>query len=337
MPEKIAPYRSRGEKVISLFMHLWVYGDSHSLSDLANTLDCSKQTVLRLISDIRKSFGVDIEESSVGNRNYYRMKRMDRGTPLLSISEAELRVLQMCKSFTEHLLGKDLVDEATKALMKQEATLSGEKKLSPPRFASYCPGRIDYTPHQDSIRTIIDASENLKVCRVKYQAVMGKPKTFYVKPLKLFSYRDTLYLHAQKAKAPGEKYRTPDFDPLLAIHRIKKIEMTETPFELPKSYDFEKIFEREFGLMKDDSFEVEVEFKGWAAQYVSERIWSPDQEIKKVGKNRIRITFRSASEEEVISWILSFGADARVISPSWLLKTFTENTRGLFDIYNSGA
>ena len=39
------------------------------------------------------------------------------------------------------------------------------------------------------------------------------------------------------------------------------------------------MFKQNFGVIKEDAFEVEVEFTGWAAKYVSERIWSPDQKI----------------------------------------------------------
>ena len=34
--------------------------------------------------------------------------------------------------------------------------------------------------------------------------------------------------------------------------------------------------------MKDDCFEVVVEFTGWAALHVAERTWSPDQKIKRL-------------------------------------------------------
>jgi len=84
----------------------------------------------------------------------------------------------------------------------------------------------------------------------------------------------------------------PEFDPLLAIHRLKKVEIADRtiPFEVPKKYDFEKAFNQTFGIIKDKSFQVEAEFTGWAAVYVSERIWSPDQVIEKVGE-KIKIRF----------------------------------------------
>ncbi len=81
------------------------------------------------------------------------------------------------------------------------------------------------------------------------------------------------------ARTPGKPYREPEFDPLLAIHRMKKVELTDRMFKFPTDYDFEKTFNKNFGIIKEDSFEVELEFTGWAARYVTERIWSPDQKV----------------------------------------------------------
>ncbi len=95
--------------------------------------------------------------------------------------------------------------------------------------------------------------------------------------------------------------------------------MTDRPFEFPGKYDFDKAFTREFGLIKGDNFKVEVEFDGWAAEFVSERTYSQDQKIVKKGKGKIRLSFTASSEPETISWILSFGEEARVIKPKWLV------------------
>ncbi len=54
MPAKRDPYKSYGEKLIGLFVRLLFSGESHSLTELAKMLECSKQTVLRLIDNIRK-------------------------------------------------------------------------------------------------------------------------------------------------------------------------------------------------------------------------------------------------------------------------------------------
>ena len=283
MPEKLNDHRSYGEKLISLFARLLFTGESYSLTELSRSLDCSKQSVIRLVSDIQMAYGVDIEENLVGNRKYYRMIKRGQKTPLIPLTESELTALQMCKTFTEHLLGDQFYREATQALEKNLPLATCSGGLPSRHFASFSTGTIDYTPHQGNIRILIEAMNAMNICRITYQAIMQiRAKTYHIMPLKIFTYRNTMYLHARMARQPGKKYWEPDFDPLLAIHRLKKVEMTDRGFEYPKDYNFEKVFNKFFGIIKDEPFKVDMEFTGWAALHVAERNWSPDQVITKI-------------------------------------------------------
>ena len=335
MAEKRNIYRSYGEKLISLFVKLLFSGESYSLTELSRMLGCSKQTVLRLVNDIRMAYKVDIDERMEGNRKYFQIKRPATVPVTYSLTEMELNILEMCRDFTAHLLGNKLFEEATQALLKSRTLLSEKREKSSRIFGSFRPGTIDYTPHHDTICTIIEGMEAKKVCRINYQAIMEKKgKIFYIKPLKLFSHNDTVYLHARMAKYPGKRYQEPDYDPLLAVHRIKKVEMTDRDYEFPGDYDFEKTFNRNFGITKEGSFEVEVEFTGWAAMFVSERIWSPDQKITKKGKRKIMLTFNASSESELISRLLFFGEEARLIKPEWLVEEVTTKVKQMNALYS---
>jgi len=324
MPEKFDLYKSYGEKLIGLFVRLLFSGERHSLTELAQMLDCSKQTVLRLIDNIRKSYGVNIEETKEGNRSYYRIRKPVSSLKNIPLTEAELHSLLICKSFTQHLIGKKLYEEATQAIFKSKAALGDGQQIGECHFTAFRPGTIDYTSKHQIIHTLIDAMEKQRVCKITYQAIEAPyPKIFHIKPLKLFSYHDAVYLHAQKAKEPGKPYRVPKYDPLLAVHRMKSIEMTDIKFH-PEKFDFEKTFNQHFGVIKEDVFEVEVAFTGWSAAYVSERIWRPDQEIIKKGKDKIILKFTASSKPELLGWLLSFGEQATLLKPEWLVKELKE-------------
>ena len=334
MAEKLDIYRSYGQKLVSLFARMLFTGASYSLTELSKLLGCSKQSVIRLVNDIRMAYGVDIEENIRGNRKFYRLVKQGKATPVIPLTESELTALQMCKTFTEHLLGDQFYHEATRALEKNLSLTSGTGGLPSRNFASFCTGTIDYTPHQETIRILIEAMNTSKVCQITYQAIMQKKaKTYHVKPLKIFAYRDTMYLHARLGREPGKSYREPDFDPLLAIHRLKKVEITDRGFEYPADYNFENVFDKNFGFMKDDCFEVEVEFTGWAAQYVTERTWSPDQKISRIDDEKIRIIFSASSDVELIAWILSFGDEAKVKEPEWVAEEVLEKSKKTVSLY----
>jgi predicted DNA-binding transcriptional regulator YafY len=281
------------------------------------------------------AYGVDIEESVENRRKYYQLKRRVGVDPTLNLTESEISVLHMCRAFTEHLLGRELFDEAAQALLKSQAHLPEKQRVDSRHFASFIPGSIDYTGHHQTIRRLIKAMDEKKICKITYKRIMAdRAKTFYIKPLKVFSQKDTIYLHARMARYLGKPYKEPDFDPLLAIHRIKNLELTERSFEFPKDYDFEKFFNQNFGVIKEEAFKVEVEFTGYATEYVAERIWSPDQKLIKKKDGTVKLKFSASSEPELISWVLSFGDEAKVVKPSWLIDRIKQNVISIQSEYS---
>ena len=325
MPQKQDTYRSYGEKIISLFVRLLFTREEYSLTRLAELLHCSKQTVLRLLDDLQRSHRVDLEERWSGNRKFVKLRRPE-GQPLpRTLSEMEFNLLLMCRDFTAHLLGEELFQEATRALEKSQALLAGDGGRSERHFAVFRPGTIDYTPHQATIKTLIQAMEERRILKLEYKP-LGEPrsKTRYVKPLKIFSHRETMYLHARLARDPGKRGPAPDREPLLAVHRIEAAALTDRRYDFPKDYDFEAAFNRHFGLIKKDVFEVEAEFYGDAATYAAERTWSPDQRLRWLDPQTLRIVFTASSEWEVLAWILSYSEGARLLRPEPLAERLRE-------------
>jgi predicted DNA-binding transcriptional regulator YafY len=334
MARKIDDTRSYGQKLISLFARLLFSREAHSLTDLARFLGCSKQTVLRLVDDIRRSYQVEIQDSTVGNRKYFRIRKPTRISGCVSLTGRELAVLQMCQAFAEHLLGREQFEEATLAIHKTKVLLPDLTDPASDIFGAIRLGTIDYSPHQEAIHSLIEAMQANKVCKVSYQAIMGAgPKVLYIKPLKIFSHQDSIYLHARLAKTPGKPYKEPEFDPLLAVHRMKQVELTDRTFDFPDDYNFEKVFNRHFGIIKEKAFSVEAVFSGWSARYVAERIWSPDQEIEFLGEGKIKLTLTASSEAEVISWLLSYGEEAQLLKPEHLVDNITGKIKVMNQLY----
>ncbi len=119
-------------------------------------------------------------------------------------------------------------------------------------------------------------------------------------------------------KGPAEK----EYETNLALHRIIEAELTDREFIPDEKDQFRK--KTTFGFMDGEPFEVKVEFAPSAARYVEERTWSEDQVIEKKRDGGVNLTFSATSELEVISWVLSFRATAKVLEPEWLVKMVKE-------------
>jgi predicted DNA-binding transcriptional regulator YafY len=62
---------------------------------------------------------------------------------------------------------------------------------------------------------------------------------------------------------------------------------------------------------------------------VAERIWSPDQEITKKNEETIILSFTASSEPEFTAWLLSFGAEGRLLKPDWLVSEIKRSINGM--------
>jgi predicted DNA-binding transcriptional regulator YafY len=322
MPKKTDPDRNHGQKVIELFFKLYFSPYEYSLTELSHELKCSKQTIGRIVDKINRSTkGIKIEDVIRENKRFFRIKKEPFPAKSMTLSQFEYSVLQMCCSFTKHLIGKEMFDQALNGLGKSQSLIKNREIISPKHFGVFQPGTIDYSSHHQTIRNLVHAMEHSLVCRITYQSLWGQdPKIFYIKPLKLFAKSDTIYLHAQMAKSPGKIFKTPKFDPLLVIHRIESIEITNTRFTFPDNFDFEKFYNQTFGVMKEEAFQVKIEFSGHAARYIKERTWSQDQIITEKNNDKIELAFTATSPIETLSWVLSHGHEAKVLEPGWFVE-----------------
>lgn len=326
MQTKKSPDRSYGEKLIRLFAKLVFTGQKHSLTDLAKSLGCSKQTVLRLIDDITQAWEIPLRDELRDGRRWYWIERADvhggRGAPepVAMLSESEHRTLQMCRAFTEHLLGRETFGEIERAVEKSGHHLPAGVEDAGGVFGVVRSGVIDYTTHEKSLRALLEGMESRRVCEVRYRGLNApSAKTFHIKPLQVFAHRETVYVHARRAKSPDKPFKAPTYDPLLALHRFESVKLTDVPFRRPRGYDFDKVMNRGFGVWLQKRFRVVLELEGWAAAFARERAWSPGQSVEDLRDGRVRLSFWSTSEPEVLSLVLGFGACARLLEPAPLV------------------
>lgn len=340
MQTRKSPDRSYGEKLVRLVAKLMFTGQKHSLTDLAKSLGCSKQTVLRLIDDITHAWAVPLRDELRDGRKWVWIERDGRGVPepAALLSETEHRTLQMCRAFTEHLLGRETFDEFERAIEKSGHHLPAGVEDAGAVFGVVRSGVIDYTRHEDLLRTLLQGMEERRVCEVRYRG-LGAPaaKTFHIKPLKVFAHRETVYVHARRAMSPGKPYKAPTYDPLLALHRFEGVTLTDTPFRRPPGYDFDKVMNRGFGIWTQKRFRVVLELEGWAAAWARERTWSPDQRVEDLRDGRLRLSFWSTSEPEVVALVLGFGAQARLCEPAPLVEQVRAELGLMAGLYAKGG
>ena len=103
---------------------------------------------------------------------------------------------------------------------------------------------------------------------------------------------------------------------VFALSRMTNVELTHDYFEPPQEFDFKEYAGTHFGIFRsEDEHTVKVRFTATAAPYVLERRWHPTQSVHRCEDGSIELTFKANHLFEVKRWVLSWGPDARVISP----------------------
>ena len=134
-----------------------------------------------------------------------------------------------------------------------------------------------------------------------------------VAPLRLVTHRESLYLLARREQ---DLAKTNDFfEPRLAVQRIESAAMTVRTFTPPAT----KIDHGgHFGFMPGKPFRVVVEAEARVAPYIRARVWHASQQISDAEEGGLRVTMNVCHDWALRSWLLSWGAFARVISPAGL-------------------
>lgn len=334
MPSKIDQSASPTQKILNLFSLLLFTGRKYSLTQLANILECSKQTIGRITEELALTRGINLKTWMENGQKWFQIESSPR--PHVSLSPREIQLLGMCKQLVLHLLPRGISEEVEGALNKTTALLPDMSDRAT-AFDSICEvavkGVIDYTPFQDIIETTLRSIRQKNICEVVYQAPhRPESRTYCIAPAKIMSYRESLYILGFKVTETAKPSILHEMT--LAIHRIKHLSICDKKFDFPDEICELSKNLKIFGILEQEQFEAIVKFKPKAAQYVRERTWSEGQCIKEYRDGSILLKFTAQSEPEVISWVLSFGAQATLIKPISLRDKLCQELNSLREAYN---
>lgn len=316
MMQKLDSDSTTGAKLLRLFQKLMLDGRKHYQADLATFLNCSKQTVMRLIAEIEGVIGVSLETGLDRRRRWYQIKAISRNR--LGLEFEELRYLSICRDLAAPYLPdqiKKRVDESifNFSMLMADQGFAEREKAQKQQCAFFSKGRIDYSPHFEHIERLVLAMEGKRICLVRYKAAgKSKAKEHRFAVSRIVSMNNALY-----ALGAGV---TEDFKEIrhltnLAIHRIHDVTLTDKLilFDIPESDP------GMFGLPWHEPRMFRIRFvPGKAADYVRERIWADQQKLEELEDGGVLLELTTRSEPEVMAWVRSFGEEATLLEPDAL-------------------
>jgi predicted DNA-binding transcriptional regulator YafY len=319
------------EKLLSLYSLLMISRRKLSLTELSSELKCSKQAVLRLITQLEASRCGKVILSKQGRENMYRLDR-PKEIPKLSLTSDGIRELAMCRNFLCHVLPPDIRKSLDSTI--RQASVFVPEGIDPTRVIhlgrAAIRGRIDYTPFAETLETLIKAISDRRICDVTYRPnLKGPVKKYAFAPKQLTAFHEALYVDGWMLDKKDQS-RLYDNPALLAVHRFQSVEISGRSSSKLPGIEQEEIG---FGLI-GEPFKAKIKFSSEASTYVAEREWSLDEEKIIHNDGTLTLSLTAKSSEELISWILSFGDRATVLFPKWLRREVMAKIENLLNNYS---
>jgi len=168
---------------------------------------------------------------------------------------------------------------------------------------------------EDVLEEVVDALQRRRGLQLRYRDFVGARKSMRIEPLSLAVYDHQLYVIGRPRGGPTHAYR---------FSRIETAEAVGGTFPYPDkdSYDPERVFADSFGIIVDDKYpieQIEMSLAPRWASFVRSHRWHRSQESF-VRSGRVHVRLRVRVCPELVSWILGFGPEARVIGPPRLKR-----------------
>lgn len=279
-----------------------------------------------LLSQLEASgYGKLAEPERRGKEDYYKLDVKEVG--ILNVGAKELAQLALCRNMLMHLLPPN----AALPGMRQEKERDASSDFSSILYKGY----IDYAPFENQYRLLLQAIQKKLVCKLTYRkSIFHAPRELHFAPMRLVSYHETIAVIGWEVSAHGRVKSLYKNWLWLYLQRCLKVELTKRNANSLEEIDFQSGQDTGFGIMDFGEFNVKLLFYTQTSEYIRERYWSCDQKITLTEDKNLLLEMTVRSEPEIVSWILSFGPNVKVLEPVWLREEVLDRVREILESYS---
>ncbi len=288
---------------------------------------CERKVIYRDIDDL-KEYGMDIVNIRTPIRGYYLRSRK------FSAPEARLLIdaVQAAKFISE---------KNTKSLIYKIGGLVSEYQEEELREQIYIDGsfKTDKEDLYETIRILDKAIKGRRQVMLKYARrtienkylVRNEGKTFLVNPYAMLWSNDHYYLICNNNKYSNLMH--------LRLDRIVEIEELDTPVkhfskvsQYSEKFDIADYSNKLFNMFSGEEANVTLSCSNTILDEILEK-FGDDVPIKIDDNERFRIKAEVEMSEGLVSWILQYGADIKVLHPESLARAVKEKASKILEIY----
>lgn len=319
------------ERQLRLLQTLAGTRQGETVADLARQFVVNQRTIRRDLQRLQAiGFPVDQTTEAHGRQRWLLHGNSIVGTGL-TFDEAFALVL--ASDCLTQLDGTPLADAMQSAVGKLSKQFS-------PSTRRYCktlartialqhPRSVDYSRSADWLLEILIAHEDRKDVLIEYESRGStEPVTFGLSPYAIRFYNAAIYVIGYSERH-GE-IRT------FKLDRIRSARNSEFPFTIPDDFDADAYLADAFGIHAGGVARlVKIGISRRASGPLSESKWHASQQVESRADGSSIFSFQVAINEELVSWILSCGADATVLEPPELVAQVKQQLAAMTSNYNA--
>jgi len=293
----------------------------HGISalELAREAGVTVRTMQRDLNAIQEA-GYPLTSDWEDGTRVYRFLTRFKDVPPVVFTLQELMTLSLLRSQLDILKGTPFLEDMESVFAKVNSVL-------PPRLAAHMEriaevshpifqGRRDYAKWGEMLRQIRHALLYQQTVTISYRPPgRGRPSVYQVEPYTLLFQKGGIYLHGYARER--QALRT------FAVERIVSVEEGRERFEIPEGYHAGQALEGAFGIVAEPPMEVEIRFSAAIAHAIKDRTWHVSQRISETDDGSLLLSFRAGGKLEILSWLLSYGPHAELLSPPELRSELT--------------
>ena len=286
-----------------------------TIDALADDLEVTTRTIRRDLAALQEAGFPLYDERDEEGRAHWRLEGQVLKGIETGFTLAELCALYLSRNMLEAVAGTPFQRDLTLAFTRLEKMLSPRMR----QFLDRLPQVLVAKPgprargagaSPDIVARLLEATLHYRVANMKYNSISsGRMKDYLIHPYRLVFAQGGLYLLAYVPEY--EDVRT------FAIDRIAAVSLDKQTFTPGRAIP-DDVFGNSLGVNTGPTSRVDIAFDARVAPYVRARVWHPSQAIRESDEGGLVLTLEVCNDAALRSWILSWGASARVLSPASL-------------------
>jgi proteasome accessory factor B len=306
-----------------------------TIDDLAQRTGVTTRTIRRDLEALQASGFPLYDDVQDGKRYWMLEQRAFRRLDETGFTIAELSALYFSRTLVEALSATPFHRDLRSAFDKLSGALTPGMRQFLDRLplvlqAKAGPGALpaaaESGTESGSVREaaarsarasqLVDATLHHRRVSMRYHSMSSnREKAYLIEPYRLVFAQGALYVVAF----------VPEYGELrtFAVDRILGLSVTEERFEPTESP--EELFADSLGVHQGTPPQrVEIAFAPQIARYVRERIWHASQEALDQPDGSVVLVLQVSNDRSLRSWVLGFGALARVLAPAELVTQIVD-------------